>query len=991
MIDTSEKDFEESIENSLLEGEYLKRKSENYDRELCLDTEMLFDFLRITQPETWDEFKKRRGPRYRELFLERLQKQIESRGALDLLRKGIKDSGCHFKLAYFKPESELNEEHRRLYNGNIFSVVRQLYFSKKDPLLSLDLTLFLNGFPIITAELKNPLKGQNVQDAVKQYRDTRNQNESLFKLGRCFAHFAVDPDLVFMTTELKGSSTNFLPFNKGRDGGAGNPDNPHGYSTSYLWKHIWQKDQTLEIIQNFLQFVKEEKEGKVIRKFIFPRYHQLHSVKKLVTHAKIHSTNQRYLIQHSAGSGKSKTIAWLCLQLCGLHDSENRRVFDSIIVVTDRRVLDRQLQDTITQFDHVKGTVVTIKKDKAKSLTAALQEGKDIIICTLQTFPFAVDALSEMPGKHFAVVIDEAHSSQGGEGADSVNKILGNTDLENEEEEEEPEDDEDLVNNRVEAEMNRKSMPKNVSFFAFTATPKTKTLHLFGTPLPDGSYEPFSLYTMKQAIEEKFILDVLENYTTLKAYFNLLKTVEDDPTYSKSKGMRLLKAYVDNHDHSIRTKTAIMVDHFYEHVMHRIGGQAKSMVVTKSRASAVRYKLAFDRYIKAKGYSFKTLVAFSGVVCDKETGDEFTEPSMNGFPESQTAEVFKREDYRILIVANKFQTGFDQPLLHTMYVDKRLGGVNAVQTLSRLDRTYPDKEDTMVLDFENEADLIQRSFQPYYEKTLLTEATNPNELYDFEYGLKEYHIFEEEDVETFAKEYFSPKGKQEKLHSILSPIVGRYLEKPKEEQHDFRTLAKRYIRLYSYLSHVIPFRDVDLEKLYQFLRHLHRKLPVSRDRLPVEIIENINMDSYRIQQTSSGKIVLEDEEGRLRPTREPENLRRPEEELTPLSIIIQEINDRYGADFTDADKIKHFSEDMERRLVENEKLSRAADPEVNTKDNFKLIFNDYFDDVLNDMIDSNLDLYTKINDDKDFGNIFKKALFDSVYRYLTVGKKKDKP
>lgn len=651
-------------------------------------------------------------------------------------------------------------------------------------------------------------------------------------------------------------------------------------------------------------------------------------------------------------------------------------------------MLDKQLQDTITQFDHVKGTIVTIKKDKAKSLTAALQEGKDIIVCTLQTFPFAVDSLSEMPGKHFAVVVDEAHSSQSGEGADSVKKILGTADLESEGQEEEPEDDEDLVNQRVEAELKHKGKLPNVSFFAFTATPKTKTLELFGTQQHDGSYEPFSLYTMKQAIEEKFILDVLENYTTMKVYFNLLKTIEDDPRYGKKKGMRLLKAYVDNHDHSIRTKTAIMVEHFREQVMDRIDRQAKAMLVTKSRASAVRYKLAFDRYIKTQEYPFKALVAFSGTVHDEETGREFTEANMNGFPESQTAENFKSEEYRILIAANKFQTGFDQPLLHTMYVDKRLGGVNAVQTLSRLNRKYTNKEDTMVLDFENEADLIQQSFQPYYEKTLLTETTDPNKLYDFEYELKEYHIFEEEDVETFAREYFSPKGKQEKLHSILSPVVGRYLEKPKEEQHDFRTLVKRYIRLYSYLSHVIPFKDVDLEKLYQFLRHLHRKLPVSRDRLPVEIIENINMDSYRIQQTSSGKIALADEEGRLGPTREPETFRGPEEELTPLSIIIQEINERFGADFTEEDKVKHFAEDMKRRLVENEKLARAANPEVNTRDNFKLIFNDYFEDVLNDMIDSNLDLYTKINDDRDFGNIFKKALFDSVYRHLTGGKKK---
>jgi len=495
---------------------------------------------------------------------------------------------------------------------------------------------------------------------------------------------------------------------------------------------------------------------------------------------------------------------------------------------------------------------------------------------------------------------------------------------------------------------------------------------------------------MKQAIEEKFILDVLENYTTFKVYFNLLKTIEDDPKYSKKKGMQLLKAYVDNHDHSIRKKTVIMVEHFREQVMDRIDKQAKVMLVTKSRASAVKYKLAFDKYIKTQAYPFKALVAFSGTVHEKETGIEFMEAGMNGFPESQTAKIFKREEYCFLIVANKFQTGFDQPLLHTMYVDKRLGGVSAVQTLSRLNRKYPNKEDTMVLDFENEADLIQQSFNPYYEKTLLAEATDPNKLYDFEYELKEYHIFEEEDMETFAREYFSPKGKQERLHPILSPVIDRYLGKPKEEQHDFRTLVKRYVRFYSYLSHVISFKDVDLEKLYQFLRHLHRKLPVSRDRLPVEITENINMDSYRIQQTSSGKIVLVDEDGRLGLTKEPEALRGPEQELIPLSIILQEINERFGADFTDADKLKHFSEDMQRRLVENEKLAWAADPEINTKDNFQLVYEDYFDDVLNDMIDSNLDLYTKINDDRDFGKIFKKALFDSVYRHLTRGKKKNK-
>lgn len=657
----------------------------------------------------------------------------------------------------------MNEEHRRFYKANTLSVIRQLYYSEKNQNKSLDLVLFLNGFPIITAELKNPLKGQKVEDAVKQYQLDRDPSEPLFKFGRVFAHFAVDPDYIYMTPHLKGHDTKFLPFNKGCDDGAGNPENPHGYKTSYLWEDVWQKNSLMEIIGHFLHVVDElDDKGKKTgeQSLIFPRYHQLDAVRKLVKDAKINGIGQQYLIQHSAGSGKSNTIAWLCHQLSEIHDSGDNRIFYSIIVITDRRVLDKQLQRTIRQFEQVKGVVETITKAKSKNLARALEEGKDIIVTTLQTFPFAVDQIGKLQNRNFAVVIDEAHSSQSGESAKSVKEVLSSADLETAEQEDIPtEDAEDVINTKIENEMKKRGRISNLSFFAFTATPKNKTLELFGTPnLYTGKPEPYHLYTMKQAIEEGFILDVLQNYTTFKVYFSLLKKIENDPQYDKKKATALLKSYVDLHEHAINKKTEIMLEHFWTQVRHRINNKAKAMVVTRSRLHAVRYKLAFDRYIKEQGYPLQTLVAFSGEVNDPDSGQKFTESGMNEFPESQTSDVFNQDKYRILIVANKFQTGFDQPFLHTMYVDKKLGGVNAVQTLSRLNRIHLDKDDTMVLDFANGAEEIQDSFQDYYQKTLLTETTDPNKLYDFQMMLEDYHIFGRSDVNTFASVYFSPKG-----------------------------------------------------------------------------------------------------------------------------------------------------------------------------------------------------------------------------------------
>ena len=654
------------------------------------------------------------------------------------MRKGIKDSGCRFQLAYFKPASGLNEAIQKLYEGNLFSVVRQLKYSRKNE-NSIDLVLFLNGLPIFTAELKNPLTGQDVQHGIRQYRFNRDPREPLLTFMRCLAHFAVDPDLVFLTTHLQGGSTRFLPFNQGKFGGAGNPPVPPtqtGYTTSYLWDHIWSRESILDLIRHFIHDVEEVDEtgNKTGRKFlIFPRYHQLDCVRRLITHAKIKGSGQKYLVQHSAGSGKSNSIAWLAHRLSILHDPTDRRVFDSIVVISDRKVIDRQLQNTVKQFEQVDGVVENIDQT-SRQLKESLEAGKTIIVTTLQKFPVISSQIGELPGKRFAVIIDEAHSSQSGETTKHLKSVLavGNLETAEKADEVEVEDFED----KILADMKKRGHLPNVSFFAFTATPKPKTLELFGTERPDGRFEAFSLYSMRQAIEEKFILDVLENYSTFKSYWRLLKTVADDPHYDKKKANYLLRSFVDLHDHALRKKIEIMVEHFRERIAGRIKGRAKAMIVCRSRLHAVRYKQALDQYLRERAYPYKTLVAFSGTV--RDGGKDSTEANMNGFPESQTAETFKGPEYRFLVVANKFQTGFDQPLLHTMYVDKKLGGVHAVQTLSRLNRIYPDKGETCVLDFANETDDIQKAFAPYYEKTILSEKTDPNYLYDLENQLADF-------------------------------------------------------------------------------------------------------------------------------------------------------------------------------------------------------------------------------------------------------------
>jgi type I restriction enzyme R subunit len=1000
--DVSERSLEAAIEHALLQhgpdaggtgairdpsatygdrppGGYRKRAPEDYDRALCLIPRDVVDFVLATQPREWEKLAGHHGKdAVREQFLRRLASEIERRGALDVLRNGLKDSGVKFRLAYFRPASGLNEEVRRLHAANLFSVVRQLHFSQKDE-KSLDLGLFLNGIPIFTAELKNPLNGQDVEDAIRQYETTRDHREPLFAYGRCLAHFAVDPDLVYVTTQLAGPRTRFLPFNKGKYGGAGNPPVPptrQGYATAYLWEETWARDSVLDLIRQFIhEFEEEDQHGKKTgRRFlIFPRYQQLDCVRRLVSHARAAGASQGYLIQHSAGSGKSFTIAWLAHQLATLHDATDQRVFDSIVVVTDRKVLDRQLQSTMRQFEQTLGVVENIDTT-SRQLREALESGKTIIVTTLQKFPVIVDQIGALPGKRFALIVDEAHSSQSGESTKSLKAVLASGSLEDAEAEEaRAQTPEEELEDRVLAEMEKRGRLPNLSTFAFTATPKPKTLELFGTEGADGRFAPFHLYTMRQAIEEGFILDVLANYTTYKAYWRLLKTIEDDPRYDKKKAEYLLKSFVELHPHAIKEKVRIMVDHFATRVQGEVGGKAKAMIVTRSRLHAVRYRLAVDAYIAERGYPFKALVAFSGTVQDRRS---YTEAGMNGLPETQTAKAFDSPEYRFLIVANKFQTGFDQPLLHTMYVDKKLGGVNAVQTLSRLNRTHLDKKGTMVLDFANEADEIRTAFEPYYETTLLSEATDPNLLYEIQARLTGFPVYVDEDIEAFAGVYFDPKASQDRLYAVLAPVVDRFNGLSEEEQHDFRGHLTDYVRLYAFLAQILTFADADLEKLYVFSRHLRRLIPADRTHLPREVQQNIDMESYRIRETGSGKIPLERRPGLLSPVSAKGGYGSGPEEVETLSRIIAELNERFGLHLGPEHRVTLGQ--MMEKLDDDAALDAAA--RVNTRENVRLTFDQKVEHVIQEIVDSNFDLYKRITDDRSFGDAVKNFLFDQYLR-----------
>ena len=979
-VDTSERAFQAQIEHVLRNRHgYHKRFSSqdmsqsDYDAHLCLIPQDVLDFIRGTQPESWQQLRGIYQDDTESRFLRRLSNEIDKRGTLDVLRNGLKDAGQSFQLIYFAPATSMNPDYQRLYEGNVFSVVTELAYQVAGG-NRLDLALFINGLPIFTAELKNPLSGQRVQHAMTQYKKDRDPKEPLFQFGRCLGHFAVDPQWVYFTTHLQGEKTQFLPFNQGKYGGAGNPpvDDPDNSDTHYLWEEVWAKDSLLNLLQQFIHTVEDESGGKRRKSMIFPRYHQLDAVRRLIADAREKGAGQRYLIQHSAGSGKSYSIAWLAHQLAFLHNDRDERVFDTVVVITDRRVLDRQLQQSIRQFEQTPGVVENIDKT-SRQLKQALDDGKKIIVTTLQKFPYIVEETGQLPGSKFAVIVDEAHSSQSGESVKSLKATLIASDLEQAAAEEEDDDPPTWEDEIVES-MRARQQQDNISTFAFTATPKNKTLELFGEKRADGKFAAFSLYSMRQAIEERFILDVLANYTTYNSYWRLLKTIGDDPEYESRKAKSLLRRFVELHPDSIAKKVAIIVEHFHEHVMPQIRNQAKAMIVTRSRLHAVRYYLELKKYLKQQGYGYGALVAFSGTVDDG--GVAFTEAGMNRIPDRQTATAFHQGENRFLVVANKFQTGFDEPLLTAMYVDKPLSGVHAVQTLSRLNRIHPPhKDSTLVLDFANQAEHIREAFQPYYEATVLSESTDHNLLYDHERTLSDFGFYTRDEVDSFAQALFSEKTKQQQLYALLNPAVERFTAATEDEQEDFRSELMSYIRLYAFLSQIIPFEDVDLEKLYEFARHLRRLLPINLDQLPTEILDSIDIDSYRVRKTSSGQLTPDPRIEMLEPMLESEKYGSKEDPLQALSEIIEFLNEVFGEDAPDAEKIV---KEVLAETALDVGVSNAV--RINPPDKARLTVNDVATDAFTRRHKINFNIYKRFSDDSYVKNRILDWIFDEVLK-----------
>lgn len=978
--DTSEKNLEFIIEQSLVnDSQYRQSYSTDYDRDLCINKRLLFEFIKETQPASYDTIIKRGEDK----FLKRLSDEIRKKGIIEVLRKGVKDLDLLVYLYYKMPTSDLNTKALGLYKANIFSVTRQLHYSLSNN-NSLDMVIFINGLPLITLELKNPWTGQNVKNAIKQYQTDRDPKEPLFAFGRCMVHFAVDPDLVYMTTCLNGSNTFFLPFNIGKNDGAGNPVNQSGISTDYLWKNSLPKPALSNIIENYAQITEETDEdtGKIKRKLIFPRYHQLRVVTKLLSHAKSNGVGHKYLIQHSAGSGKSNSITWLAHQLVSLHDSTNTKpVFDSIIVVTDRKVLDKQIRDNIKQFAQVAKVVEAITGG-SKQLKTALEDGKKIIITTIQKFPFIMDEISDIQAKSFAIIIDEAHSSQSGETASKMNWVLSEKGehYENAPEEDDPEvdaeleDTEDIVNKLIQ----QRRMLKNASYFAFTATPKNKTLETFGSKASDGKFYAFDTYSMKQAIEEEFILDVLKNYTTYQSYYKINKEIEGNPLFETHQAQKKLRSYVESHAFSIKEKAKVMIDHFHSEVRKQIKGQAKSMVVCKSINNAIQYYRAFNEYLKEINSPFKAIIAFSG---SRKIDDvDVDEAKLNGFPSNDIPKVFKKSEYRFLIVANKYQTGFDQPLLHTMYVDKKLRDVQAVQTLSRLNRAYkPDKNDTFVLDFFNSSDEIKAAFEPFYKTTVLSEETDVNKLNDLQDILDNAQVYLQEDVINFTDLYFKSSDR-----TFLEPIINKcaetfYSQLNEDSQVDFYVKAKIFNRTYSFLAKILTFSNNYWERLYWFLKFLLPKIkPQQDDDLAKGILEAIDLDSYRLTRVTTDNIKLAGDE-EIDPTSPIGSGKKRDRLFDELEAIINEFNTRYGIDnWTDNDKVKRFLFDqLPADLAKDEATLNAV--KNSDKQNAKITADKKVEDLMQDVVFVYTDLYKKFSDDPDFKRQYLDFVFDKLW------------
>ena len=978
----AEKDFENHIEAHLNRSGYWSLPSTDYDKYLCLIPDEALRFIREAQPKEYQKLECQYGEETPERLLIRVNNEIERRGVLDVLRKGVKDRGCYFDLTYFQPSSGMNPDHQQLYAQNRFSLIRQLKYSQKDE-KSLDMVLFLNGLPLVTMELKNSLTGQVVTDAEKQYRVDRDPKEPLFQFRRCLVHFAVGVEKVSMTTHLQGGETRFFPFNRGVE----NPVNPDGHKVAYLWEDILQPDNLMELINSFIHeqevtdtvYNPELGEVKDVKHpvLVFPRYHQLDVIRRLKETIVAEGVGHNYLIQHATGSGKSNSIAWLAHLLTHLYRSpaDTDRIFDSVIVVTDRRVLDKQLQETIRQSEQVAGVVHSVDKTSAQ-LRGFLETGKDIIISTIQKFSVIAETIGALKSKTFAVIIDEVHSSQSGESAKNLKVSLSKGILAEIEGDDDPEVSD--MDARIIEEMERRRSQEHISYFGFSGTPKNKTLELFGRKDADGKFVPFHVYSMQQSISEGFTLDVLQNYSTFKRYFQLIKSVPEDKAYETGRTLRTLTNYVDLQPHSIETKTRIILEHFIERTAKTIEGKGRAMLITPSRLHCVRYKLEFDKQMREMHLPYGCLVAFSGTVHDTDNAQDYTEYGMNSLPPSVSiANSFKSPEYRLLIVSNKFQTGFDEPLLQTMYVDKRLDGLQCVQSLSRLNRVATGKTDTLVLDFVNEPDQVQAAFQGYYQTTTLAEETDPNRLYDLQRQLEDFDLYDEDIIDRFCVVFYDPDRPDESLQGILDRVVEKWSDLETNEKEEFRSTLQSYIRLYGYISQLINFTDVALEKLYVFSRSLNKKLPKREHPDLHDVLASVDLDSFRVDKIhGSLQLPLEEGDSEVEGIGSVSTIRDPEQDF--LSNIIQTLNNTYQTDFTAEDKVD--IETIRRKVREDEELRQVTEGD-NTETNKRYKFDQVFDNILLDFVNSKLELYTKLSK-PEINDHLKRHLYQDYHEQL---------
>ncbi len=947
----------------------------DYDREYCVDLVQLSAFLRATQPKAAASLGLSEDGPTRRKFLARLQGEISKRGTIDVLRRGIKHQVHDLDLFYGTP-SLGNKKAQERFAQNRFTVTRQLHYSRDETQRALDIGLFINGLPVFTFELKNSLTKQTVDDAVQQYKKDRDPREKLFEFGRCVAHFAVDEGEVRFCTHLQGKSSWFLPFNRGWDDGAGNPPNPNGLKTDYLWRGVLARESLTNILENYAQVVesRDEKTGKKKKTQVWPRYHQFDVVRRLLEDAGTRGVGRRYLIQHSAGSGKSNSIAWLAHQLIGLL-KDAAPVFDSIIVVTDRRILDKQIRDTIRQYAQIGATLG--HAEHSGDLRRFIESGKKIIISTVQKFPFILDEIgNEQRGRRFAIIIDEAHSSQGGRASAAMAQALSQAGEEGEEE-----TYEDQINRLMES---HKLLP-NASYFAFTATPKNKTLEIFGNPDPqaDGTvrHHAFHTYTMKQAIQEGFILDVLAHYTPVNSYYKLAKTVEDDPRFDTRKAQKKLRRFVEGSDHAIRLKAEIMVDHFHEQVLAqgKVGGQARAMVVTNGIERAIQYFHAIRDYLRERKSRYQALVAFSG---EHELGGaKVSEASLNGFPSGRIAERFREDPYRFLVCADKFQTGYDEPLLHTMYVDKTLSGIKAVQTLSRLNRAHPKKHDVFVLDFLNDADTIRDGFADFYRATILADETDPNKLHDLQADLDRAQVYSEEQVDDFVRRYLGGAERDE-LDPILDACVAVYKQELKEDgQVAFKGKAKGFIRTYSFLSCVLPYTNADWEKRSIFLNFLVSKLPApEEDDLSKGILDAIDLDSYRAEKQAMQKIMLPDEDAEIGPVPTTGGGQISGPEMDSLSNIVRIFNEQFGnIAWEDADRVRQLiTETIPARVAADTAFKNAL--QNSDKQNARIEHDKALARVMTSLMKDDTQLFKQFMDNESFKRWMSDASFEIAYR-----------